>query len=746
MAAGNLSPSELALGRSRRALVGAAAVGILLVLIVSSGGNGPFHAAQVSRAGASSGASPNEEIGGNPCNCYGYVTTAVSGVPQYYDPGSAGCDAFMGVDPNDSGACQVYVMANVVEPYAQCNGSSWMTYFVKAGVPAGQDDNEFLVVDTCGAPYDVSFNDYDCDAPESDWEFGCPGASPSGYLGEPAAVLGAADYGPTSPYYSPEYLPSPFVVTSNFVQVPLGECQGATEGYASIVDGIVLEFNNCASYYSQQPDQPSDDNDTDNDTDNGTQDDWNDTGFDPCDPDNDTCQDTDAGSLTVSTGPAFGGGTACTFCAASWTATIPVTYAEENHTVLYLQPGTYHWTSSLADQAASPESGTLSVAAGVPGAVKSSLTYEGRFTFDETGLPPGKSWSVGLGGVSETTNGTSLSFTDSNGTYPYLIYGVPGYEGLLESSTTLAPPFGNLTASANEEIQLNFDKVRTSGSIVLDQKGDPKGFPWCVSFGTSAGLAADSCSPNGGAITLAGLPEKVSYLYSATAGFGLAPVEGQPFILDGTHDHVSVAFQDPSWTVNVHESGLPLGTAWSFKASGLPCGQPDSCGSTSSALPPAEKVAASGKTSSLSVVVHNGTFNWTVKKIGGYELALGNGTDWTHQWTVWGMNLAINVTFVPYTYNVTFSEVGLPVGTNWSVEIAGGVHASTTSTITVELANGTYKYTLGTVSGYTGKGEPSAVVVHGSGRATHVGITFSPSTSGAPASLFAGFLRRVARG
>jgi YVTN family beta-propeller protein len=51
-------------------------------------------------------------------------------------------------------------------------------------------------------------------------------------------------------------------------------------------------------------------------------------------------------------------------------------------------------------------------------------------------------------------------------------------------------------------------------------------------------------------------------------------------------------------------------------------------------------------------------------------------------------------------YPVTFTESGLPSGTNWSVTLAGSTLSSTTSSIGFSAANGSYGFTVGVVSGY----------------------------------------------
>ncbi|AWR98587.1 CARDB domain-containing protein [Metallosphaera hakonensis] len=75
------------------------------------------------------------------------------------------------------------------------------------------------------------------------------------------------------------------------------------------------------------------------------------------------------------------------------------------------------------------------------------------------------------------------------------------------------------------------------------------------------------------------------------------------------------------------------------------------------------------------------------------------------------------------TYNVTFTEMGLPAGTQWSVEFNGEVESSMTPTITFQVSNGTYTYYVNNVSGFLPNVTSGKVKVNGT---TNVMISFLP--------------------
>lgn len=86
-------------------------------------------------------------------------------------------------------------------------------------------------------------------------------------------------------------------------------------------------------------------------------------------------------------------------------------------------------------------------------------------------------------------------------------------------------------------------------------------------------------------------------------------------------------------------------------------------------------------------------------------------------------------------YNATFTETGLPSGTNWSVHVSyvgcacDGVHttvSSTTSTIVIPITNGTYRYTALRVPGYYVVGSASGEVNVSGAPVGPIAFTFRP--------------------
>ena len=63
-------------------------------------------------------------------------------------------------------------------------------------------------------------------------------------------------------------------------------------------------------------------------------------------------------------------------------------------------------------------------------------------------------------------------------------------------------------------------------------------------------------------------------------------------------------------------------------------------------------------------------------------------------------------------YTITFTESGLPSGTSWSVTFNNQTQTSSTDSITFTSPNGTYNYTIGSVSGYSSLPSSGTVTVN----------------------------------
>ncbi len=206
------------------------------------------------------------------------------------------------------------------------------------------------------------------------------------------------------------------------------------------------------------------------------------------------------------------------------------------------------------------------------------------------------------------------------------------------------------------------------------------------------------------------------YWYSSPPSNGLP--SGTPSSDNSYPDIYTVGYHSTSapvtvskYTVSATESGLPSGTTWYFNISGV--------------------TSLSGTGTTLSTSLANGSYSYTVSTVNKeYAPSPGSGT-----LSVAGAATSVSISFSPVTYAVNFKETGLSSGTSWSVTFNGQKKSGTGSTISFSASNGTYSYTVGSVSGYTAS--PSSGSVSVSGAAVSKTITFTAVSNTQPNGFWA---------
>ena len=148
-----------------------------------------------------------------------------------------------------------------------------------------------------------------------------------------------------------------------------------------------------------------------------------------------------------------------------------------------------------------------------------SVTY--TVAFLEVGLAAGTNWTVGLYAAQRSTPSTSITFSEPNGTYPFLVSSVPGYTSSLSSGIVTV-------GGTNTTITIDFAaKASTTYIVAFSEAGLPSGTAWSVTFlGTTVSGRGDLTIPGVGngtyAFSVDGVPG-----YSATPPNGSLTVNGQ---------------------------------------------------------------------------------------------------------------------------------------------------------------------------------------------------------------------------
>ncbi|MGC2288347.1 MAG: hypothetical protein WA688_00620, partial [Thermoplasmata archaeon] len=245
----------------------------------------------------------------------------------------------------------------------------------------------------------------------------------------------------------------------------------------------------------------------------------------------------------------------------------------------------------------------------------------------------------------------------------------------------------------------------TNFPVVLSETGLPSGSNWSATLNgtrhSSSSSTIDFSEPNG----------TYSFAVEAPSGYLAAPDNGSVAV-SGAGASVPIAFTSkliPAFAATFVEAGLPVGAMWNVTLNGT---------------------TSQTTSNSLAFWQSNGSYEYTVEEVPGFAPNPGSGVV-----VVDGRGVNVNVTFdtTSVTYAATFSETGLASGLIWSITVGGGtVAASAPSPVVVGLSNGTFAFTVGTVTGYAASPSMGWVTLEGAG--TTVPVAYGPPPAPSNAS------------
>ncbi len=332
--------------------------------------------------------------------------------------------------------------------------------------------------------------------------------------------------------------------------------------------------------------------------------------------------------------------------------TTTITFSEVN--------GTYPYSvTPIPGYRASSYGGSVTVAGTNPTISIAWTAFTYTVTFTETGLPSGTSWSITLNGVPQGSTTTTIAFPEPNGTWAYTVGVVPGYHTATYAGTVHV-------IGADTGVTVSWSVF--SWTVSFTETGLPTGTGWSV---TLSGTTMPGTAP--GPISFSEPNGSYSFTVSAVSGFLVKPTSGS-LSVSGAPVSTPITFSK-LYTVFVVESGLPSATPWSVSYNGTPF---------------------SATTATIAFSEPNGSYTLTVSAIPGYHANAYNVVA-----TVSGADATVTVSWILFTYTVTFTTMGLPTGTVWSVNLAGVVLSSGSALIVFQKANGSYAFTIGAVSGYS---------------------------------------------
>jgi len=302
------------------------------------------------------------------------------------------------------------------------------------------------------------------------------------------------------------------------------------------------------------------------------------------------------------------------------------------------------------------------------------LLYPINFT--ETGLPSEQSWWVDLSNTSQSfsenltsTSPENVSFLEGNASYSFTAGEIGLYVAQPSSGTV------ELQGSA-AAVTITFVPPPLY-TVTFAEKGLPAGTQWGGSVESNWG---DSYPVTVDPTFSVELPNTT--LYADTiypdAVTGHQTPNYVEFYVTGAPETVNITYLE-LYTVTLQETGLPAGTEWDAYLT-----------NTTSDL----ESSSYSETAYLNFSVINGTtYLFTVEPVFAYTAAPSSGPV-----TVAGANVTEDIVFTAApTYEVLFTETGLPVGTLWSITLYPPSRIetttnSTTATLTIDVPNGTFYY------------------------------------------------------
>ncbi|MHB8361112.1 MAG: ice-binding family protein, partial [Thermoplasmataceae archaeon] len=278
-------------------------------------------------------------------------------------------------------------------------------------------------------------------------------------------------------------------------------------------------------------------------------------------------------------------------------------------------------------------------------------------TFTETGLPIGNEWNVTINGTTTSSRTTTVVFAEFNGTFTYNIFA--GKEYKVSAFT------GSLNVTG-KSVNISVTFTAETYNVTFTEIGLTVGTAWNVIMNTNKSSTTTQ-------LNFTAFNGTYAFTVVSISGYNELPASGYVTVI-GQHAYQTITFvaiPKVAYNVTFTETGLPSDIQWNVTLNGT---------------------TTSSVTSTIVFAEFNGTFNYTVFNNSEFKANPSSG-----KVNVSAKSVNVSIVYTPVTFNVTFTESGLPSSTAWYVNITGhDSGAITGSTYKVSLMNGTYAYTIGT--------------------------------------------------
>ena len=407
-----------------------------------------------------------------------------------------------------------------------------------------------------------------------------------------------------------------------------------------------------------------------------------------------------------------------------WVSLAGVTEGSAGPTLQFLNPTPNSTYEVLPAPGLNPSPSTGFVAEGAsPVTVNitfqpANASYEVEFYEGDTSYP--SAWGVAVDGEIAVTNTRFVLLYLENGTYNYTAFEGTSVGGTEVTGTVVVAGMFNL-------VSVSFVPTTPTYPVQFTETGLPSGIPWVVNLSGEIGWSNFSTVgfsvPNGTYWFLVYPVSDAAGTWSPDPTNGTVVVAGDSLV-------IAISFTQTGFVeypVTFSESGLGYGSTWSVNLSGA-------IESTT--------VESGGVGARIGFDEPNGSYAFAVSPPSGATPSPPSG-----QVSVSGNGVTVSIQFSstnsstprPATFAVGFYESGLPNGTSWSVTLASTLGSSSGSRVGFTEQNGSYDYSVGTVTGYqcangTGSlsvaGSPVVVLVYFSATTYAVDVTESGLPTG----------------
>ncbi len=306
-------------------------------------------------------------------------------------------------------------------------------------------------------------------------------------------------------------------------------------------------------------------------------------------------------------------------------------------------------------------------------------------SFTESGLPSGTPWYVTFDGSTQTSVSRTITFGKKFGCFSYSVGSPSEYPSNPSSGKVLV-------LDSSKSVSVSF--TAQPYNVSFEESGLSSGTSWYV---TLNGVNKSSTTNT---IIFSEYYGYYSYTIGSVSGYNSQGGSTKIMVQHGPESILVEYTKQPEphlYNVSITQSGLPSGTSWSVTLNG---------------------VNKSSTTNTITFSEYNGTYSYSIQSVNGYSRTLKSGSI-----SVNGQSRSISVSYFSISNDITFFASGLSNGTAWSVDLNGNTLSSTSSSISFSEPDGSYSYSIGSISGY--EISPSSGTANINGGPTTVSVTFT---------------------